>query len=47
MYIAMGSLRIYDTTIIGCGAVDIIYQVVNSTYVYTWGFSILAALIFL
>ena len=41
--IDMGSLSVYGTTIRGCGLlVDIFHQVVNSTYGYTWGFSILA-----
>ena len=31
-YIAMGSLNVYGTTIRGCGVVDTIYQVVNSTF---------------
>ena len=38
----MGSLSVYGTTIGGCGVRDTIYQVVNSTYGYKWGFSILA-----
>ena len=42
MYIAMGSLSVYGTTIRGCRVVDTIYQVVNLTYGYTWDFSILA-----
>ena len=42
MYIAMGSLSVYGTTIRDFGVVDTIYQVVNSTYGYTYGFSILA-----
>ena len=31
LHIAVGSLSVYDTTIRGCGVVDTIYQVVNST----------------
>ena len=42
MYIVMRSLSVYGTTIRGCRVVDTIYQVVNSTYGYTWGFSVLA-----
>ena len=30
MYIAVGSLSVYGTTIRGCEVVDTIYQVVNS-----------------
>ena len=32
MYIAVGSLSVYGTMIRGCGVVNTIYQVVNSTY---------------
>ena len=42
MYVATGSLSVYGTTIRSYGLVDTIYQVINSTYRYTWGFSILA-----
>ena len=42
MYIAMRSLSVYGITTRSCGLVDTIYQVVNSTYRYKWGFSVLA-----
>ena len=42
MYIDIGLLSVYGTTIRGCGVMNTIYQVVNSTYGYTWGFPNLA-----
>ena len=45
MYITMGSLSVYQVWYNNkrlYGVVDTIYQVVNSTYGYTYGFSILA-----
>ena len=40
--IDIASQSVYGTTIRGCGVVDTIYQVVKSTYGYTWGFYTLA-----